>query len=836
MQRPPTLVATLVDLTRAVRESAAARECAERDGVPPDEYARTVVFGLVLAVAEGADRHLTDGRSADPLLAATITPILRVLRAIDWAALTAADPDLHVHLYEQFLRVDAPGLRRSSGTYYTPVPLADTMVRLTDQLLRTHFDTPGGLGDDAVRIVDPAMGTGTFPLAILRLIGAANAGRLHGAELHSGPFTVAEFRIRAHAQGPNLFRANTLDDPDCWLALADERAEQPPVRVVLGNPPYRERARGLGGWIENGTDPATGRPPLDAFRLQANGSTEFALSNSYIHFWRWASWWAFDASHVEQPRTEQARSDRTGPGLICFLTATGYLTGPGFRGMREYLRRRASHGWIINLSPEGKKPPPRNAVFAIETPVCIGIFARTTATDDDIPADMHYLDLHGTSAEKLADLDTLTFDDRRWRPVRTQWHSPFTPAAASGWDSFPEVATLMPWLSTGVTPNRNWVSAPSATTLDRRLRTLLDEHDADRRSVLFKTTDSRSPDRRGVRPLPGVPHDTAPPLDATDSDDHRGHPVPVERIMFRAFDRQWLIADNRLLDRARPDLWAARRPGQLFVVEQHSIHPGAGPALYFSALLPDINAFNNRGGRTLPRLHPDGTPNVAPGLDHALRTLVGASARAEDLVFYLAALTAHPGFVAHFDDELATPGVRIPITGDSALWDTAVELGRRVVGLMTYSPDAVIELAAPGAPPPEQTVPVGDLRPTMFSHDALTQTLVVGSGRWEHVPRAILDYRVGGIGVVSSWVKYRLARPVGKVSSPLDEVQDAAWPEQWSDELTEVLRTIAALIALHDDMDHLLREILAGPLVSEAELTAAGMTAPTSALDRKPRR
>ncbi|MBE7191045.1 MAG: N-6 DNA methylase [Gordonia polyisoprenivorans] len=835
MERPRTLVATLVGLTGALRESAALRECAERDGVHPDEYARTVVFGLVLAVAEGGSHHSTDD-SADPLLAATIAPILKALRAIDWAALTAADPDLHVHLYEQFLRVDAPTLRRSSGTYYTPVPLADNMVRLADQLLRTHFDAPAGLGDDAVRIVDPAMGTGTFPLAILRLIDSANAGRLHGAELHSGPFTVAEFRIRARAQCPNLLWANTLDDPDRWLALAGERAEQPSVRVVIGNPPYRERARGQGGWIENGTDPATGRAPLDAFRLQANGSTEFALSNSYIHFWRWASWWAFDAPRLEQPRSEQARPSRTSPGLICFLTATGYLTGPGFRGMREYLRRRASHGWIINLSPEGKKPPTRNAVFAIETPVCIGIFARTPATDDDIPADIHYLDLRGTSAEKLSDLDTLTFDDPRWRPVRTQWHSPFTPAAASGWDSFPGLATLMPWLSTGVTPNRNWVSAPSATTLDRRLRTLLDEHDADRRPVLFKTTDSRSPDRRGVRPLPGVPLDTAPPLDAAMSDDHHDRPSPVERITFRAFDRQWLIADNRLLDRARPDLWAARRPGQIFVVEQHSIHPGAGPALYFSALLPDINAFNNRGGRTLPRLHPDGTPNVAPGLDRALRILVGASARAEDLVFYLAALTAHPGFVAHFDDELATPGIRIPITGDSALWDSAVELGRRVVGLMTFSPDAVGEISTANTHLPEQTVPMDNLRPMTFSHDALVQTLVVGSGRWEHVPQAILDYRVGGIRVVSSWLKYRLARPVGKVSSPLDEVHDPAWPEQWSDELTEVLCAIAALIALHDDMDHLLREILAGPFVSEAELTAAGMTAPTSARDRKPRR
>ena len=139
-----------------------------------------------------------------------------------------------------------------------------------------------------------------------------------------------------------------------------------------------------------------------------------------------------------------------------------------------------------------------------------------------------------------------------------------------------------------------------------------------------------------------------------------------------------------------PTVMGVPCPGQVFVVEQHSIHPGAGPGLHFSALMPDINAFNNRGGRTLPRLHPNGSPNVTPGLDAALKKEIGPSASAADIMFYVAAITGHPAFVEQFADELSTPGIRIPITAEPSLWDTAVRLGKHVVWLTTYGAEGEV--------------------------------------------------------------------------------------------------------------------------------------------------
>ena len=74
----------------------------------------------------------------------------------------------------------------------------------------------------------------------------------------------------------------------------------------------------------------------------------------------------------------------------------------------------------------------------------------------------------------------------------------------------------------------------------------------------------------------------------------------------------------------RRDLWAARIPGQVFVVEQHAKTIGDGPGIVLSALIPDFHYFKGSGGgRTLPYLHPDGTPNLAPGLTSALSTALG---------------------------------------------------------------------------------------------------------------------------------------------------------------------------------------------------------------------
>ena len=46
---------------------------------------------------------------------------------------------------------------------------------------------------------------------------------------------------------------------------------------------------------------------------------------------------------------------------------------------------------------------------------------------------------------------------------------------------------------------------------------------------------------------------------------------------YRSFDRQYIIADSRLLHMPSPALWAARSPEQIFLIEMHAHYPKKGP-------------------------------------------------------------------------------------------------------------------------------------------------------------------------------------------------------------------------------------------------------------------
>ena len=293
------------------------------DGEFADAYAQTITFGLIAARAAGAG--LTAGDSvAERVAQATralnaevglIPTALTVLcaesaiRHIEPAVesllslLAATNPALlndagdWLYFYEDFLAQYDPALRKESGSYYTPAELVKFMVRLTDEVLVTRLGRPSGFADEAVTVIDPAVGTGTFLLQVIDRIAStveqrdgagavagalrSAADRLVGFELQTGPYSVAQFRtgarFRSHGVGsaPRVLLTDTLANPyieqehlgSIYEPISRERRaandlkKSTPVMVAIGNPPYRERAKGLGGWVEHG-NPATKQEPI----------------------------------------------------------------------------------------------------------------------------------------------------------------------------------------------------------------------------------------------------------------------------------------------------------------------------------------------------------------------------------------------------------------------------------------------------------------------------------------------------------------------------------------------------------------------------------------------
>ena len=95
-------------------------------------------------------------------------------------------------------------------------------------------------------------------------------------------------------------------------------------------------------------------------------------------------------------------------GVVCYITTSGYLRGPGFKGMREYLRRNTTEGWIVDVSPEGQRPEVATRIFpGVQQPLAIAIFTRTPDCDPQVPAIVHYTAVHGHRNEKYSALKTL---------------------------------------------------------------------------------------------------------------------------------------------------------------------------------------------------------------------------------------------------------------------------------------------------------------------------------------------------------------------------------------------------------------------------------------------
>ena len=576
----------------------------------------------------------------------------------------------------------------------------------------------------------------------------------------------------------------------------------------------------MGGWVERGSG-ADPYKPLDDFRAEGNGRHEFNLKNLYVYFWRWGTWKVFDANK------DQSNGDT---GIVCYITTSGYLRGPGFKGMREYLRRNTTEGWIIDVSPEGQRPDVATRIFpGVQQPLAIAIFTRTPDCDPQTPAQIHYIAVHGHRAEKYDALAKLSLLDSQWHPTRTTWQAPFTPAAQSQWDDYPALNDLLPWSSTGVTANRNWPSAPTVTTLKERLKRLISESDTTHKVVLFKETRDRG--------LSSV----AAPL-APDTEQRTDRPFSAETLRYtstacilrygsRAFDRQWIVADSRLLDQARPPLWASRALGQVFVIEQHAEPISGGPGLVFSAIIPDAHYFNGRGGRALPMLHPAGRHNLAKGLLGTLSTISGRELTAEDLIAYIAGVTAHPEFTEHFTDELETPGIRIPITTDPDLFEQAIEIGRQVIWLHTYAErfadthGSDVRYSAGDSRRITNLTAVNTM-PTAMTYDSDTASIHLGAGSFGPVTQSVWDYTVGGREVLKSWFNYRKAAPTGRRTSPLDDINATAWPTEWNGELIDLLSVLSRLVECEPAQAALLDAILSKPVASYTDLASAGVTWP----------
>ena len=842
-----------------------------------DAYAQTLTYALLLAKLSGANIRTTDAAATalDPnhgLLAQTLRVlsdpnaraeiatgvdlIERIIDAVDPAELAPHSPDLWLYFYEDFLAAYDPTLRRKEGVYFTPVQVVEAQVRLAAELLKTKFDKPLGFADDDVTFLDPAAGTGTYPLAVIKQAlkmvedrfgpGAIPARatiiaqNLHAFEYMVGPYAVAHLRISQQIlaaggtlppAGPGVYLTDTLESPYTpppptltlfHRKLSDEHERAQTVKtetqiiVCMGNPPYHrdqfdpdDPATGRrGGWVRHGDDYSD--PPLrhfiDSAITAGQGLHVKNLYNSYVYFWRWALWKLFETTDE--------------PAIVSFITASSYLRGPGFVGMRQVMRETFDELWIIDLEGDNRGARRTENVFDIETPVAIGIGVRYEEPQATTEATVHYTKITGTRAEKLATLASIaSFADLAWETCFTGWQASFLPDRGTRFYEWPDITDIFPWQHSGTQLKRTWPIAETRDVLYARWNALLEVTGAERARAFHETDRKINQRHRSVDGSTSLA-----PLASLNPGDP---PIPPVRYGFRSLDRQWVFPDGRLADRPRPPLWRVASERQVFLTSLLTEVLGKGPAAMVSAYVPDLHHFSGRGAKDVIPLWRDAdrsSPNMTNGILDMLGRVLSRSVTAEDVFAYCYGILQSPDYVKTFWDDLSIPGLHIPVTTDPTLFATSVEFGRYLIWLHTFGerfvPDGYNLGDIPtGSARNIRPVPTStDDYPETYSYDEANLTLNVGQGEFAPVSEEVWNFSVSGFSVLQSWLSYRMKSGAGRRSSPLDNIRPTNWIAELNEELLKLLWILEATVALQPELNRNLAAVLASPLLLAEDL------------------
>ncbi len=366
---------------------------------------------------------------------------------------THEGPDPVIHFYEDFLKEYDHDLRKKLGAFYTPLPIVRFIVRAVDYLLEKEFGLASGLADTSktktgihrVQILDPAVGTGTFISATIRIIyerllKSNQKGRwptyvhhdllprVHGFELMMAPYTIAHLKLSMAFKETGfwnfhrrlgIYLTNSLEEasvPESILpgfgfaeSIAKESREasviktETPIMVVIGNPPYAGESSN-----KHYTEHNVYKRESDGRKLQERNSKW--LNDDYVKFIRFAE------SMVERSRE----------GIVSMITAHGWIDNPTFRGMRWHLLNTFDAIYILDLHGNANKreqasdgTPDKN-VFNIKTGVAI-LLAIKKKTDnqhkDKTLAKVYRADQLGSQKKKFEFLNANSMESILWQEI-----------------------------------------------------------------------------------------------------------------------------------------------------------------------------------------------------------------------------------------------------------------------------------------------------------------------------------------------------------------------------------------------------------------------------------
>ena len=817
---------------------------------------RTSVWHLRAPIMQALFQQVTSPGRLQPL---------GLVEVLDWTAdaLGRVDRDAFFdkfdegeavqYFYEPFLEEFDPALRKQLGVWYTPAEVVRYMVARVDRALKDDLGIADGLAADNVYVLDPCCGTGAYLAETLKRIAANLRGRglgalagarvkqaatqrVFGFEIMPAPFVVAHLQVGLTMQvldaalsddggeRAGVFLTNALtgweptpQKPLPFPELEEERdraervKQDTPVLVIIGNPPYNGFA-GMAVDEERELSQAY-RAVREVRKPEGQG-----LNDLYVRFFRMA---------------ERRIAEKTGRGVVCFISNYSWLDGLSFTGMRERYLDAFDAIRIDCLNGDkyktGKTTPygrPDPSIFSTPGDP-VGIQVGTAVTTlirkaDHAPAEsVEFRHLWGQA--KLPELNETAEAEPAalYESVKPSLPLglPFADVAVnSSWSEWPSLPDLFPTSFPGVKTSRDsFVIDIDLDRLKSRIKSYFDSGEAQR----------TGPDDAGFI-----------------------------RHAYRPFDTRWLYweANSGLLDRPRPDYKQHLFAGNLWLgsnkreIDNEFSHGtlirdlgnwklGNWGIHFFPAYLRDEQTQGQQG--TLDGGGEGRRPNLSAAAQAYLDRL---GLGVEDLFHHALATLHDPAYREANAGALRMEWPRIPLPG----WPDGEAHGQECPGhRLRESAQRGRELAALlDAETPVAGVTAGALRPELaaiavpttadgrnmtgndfaltagWGHHGTGDAVMPGQGRaterlytaaerkalgdaiatlgpttydihlnnkahWRNIPANVWNYKLGGYQVLKKWLSYRETKVLGRPLTPAE-----------TQHFTDTARRIAVLLGL----------------------------------------
>ena len=818
-------------------------------------------------------REVADPGQLEPLnLPEVLDWACSVLNRVDRASFFASfDEGAAVqYFYEPFLEAFDPELRKELGVWYTPREVVKYMVERVDRVLREDLDRPAGLADPNVYVLDPCCGTGAFLVETLNRIAktlAETSGdalmatdlkkaatqRVFGFELLPAPFVVSHLQIGLMLQhhgaplsdkkkeraGVYLTNALTGWEPPKtpkklpFVELEEERdaadhvKRDTPILVILGNPPYNGFA-GIARVEEERDLSLAYKTTKRAPAPQGQG-----LNEVYVRFFRMA---------------ERRIVEKTGQGIVCFISNYSWLDGLSYTGMRERYMEVFDKVWIdcLNgdkyktgkLTPDGQPDP---SVFStefnregIQVGTAVALMVRRSGSGGTEAIRFRHLWGRTKRADLLASAENDGISLYDEFPPALELGLPFFEATVgSTYLSCPTLEELFPASFPGVKTSRDDV----VTDIDRDAL-------VSRMKTYF---DASVSNEEIARLMPSAMESTKrfDPVRTRDMLLRKGfQPAAVRRFCYRPFDYRWLYweSDTKLLDEKRSEYVPHIFPGNIWIEARQKQPMEAFDRGYVTTALADN--FGNGLSNFFPLfLHQEGdllgSTQSHPNLSDQAKAYLSSVKGSTELLFYHAVAIVHsPAYRTENQGALRQGWPRIPLPDSLAVLKNSAQLGKEIAALSDIDAKvkgvnepplrkdlqtvAVIERADKKPLNPDE----GDLELTVgWGHAGKGGATMPGRGKtvereytaqeskalaeaaallgertvdvylndrvyWRNIPLQVWDHTISGYAVIKKWLSYREKELLGR-SLHVDEARY----------VTEMARRIAALMLLGPQLD-----------------------------------